>query len=403
MAQFFYKVKTDPTTIKEGFIDAESRIQAISLLEKQGFFPLLVEKREAGTASFSFRMGIQRINTRTVCIFTRQLASLLESGLTLISGMNILEKQAQNKSFKLVINSLIDDLKDGKAFSQSLEKYPKVFSPLYVALIRSAEASGMIDKALTRLADFMEKQLDLKTKVQTSLAYPLFILGVGFLTVIVLINFVIPKLLAVFTEFSQALPIPTQILIGITNFLKQYGWILFLCAAIFVMGFLRLRRNPEVRLIMDRFKLNIFLLKDFEIKNEIGSFCRSLSILIANGVELINSLEITEEIVTNYYLRSKIRQIREKAKEGVSLTQAIKYLEFMPAFVVSIITVGEETGNLEKSLERVSLTYEQELECIVKTFVDLLGPVMILIVGLIIGFIVVAMLLPIFQLNIVAG
>ena len=400
MAQFFYKAKIDPTTIKEGFIEADNKTQAIRKLENQGLFPIVVEKKDEASG---FSLGFKKIGMRTVCIFTRQLANLLESGLSLLASLDILNKQIHNRGFKLVISGLVDDLKDGSAISDTIAKYPNVFSPLYIALIRSAEASGTIDSALKKLADFMEKQLELRSKVMTSLAYPLFILSVGVLTLIVLIHFVIPKLLIIFTEFSQSLPVPTQILINATNFTKQYGWLVFLFIAVLVVLFTRLKKNPEIRLSLDRLKLRLPIMKSFEVKSEVGAFCRSMSVLLENGVELIISLEITENIIGNHYLRSKIRDLRERVKEGESLARVIQESEFMPSFAVSIINIGEETGTLAKALTRVSNTYEQELEKTVKTFVDLLGPVTILIVGLIIGFIVVAMLLPIFQLNIMTG
>ena len=400
MAQFLYKAKISPNVIKEGIIEAETKIQAISKLEKQGLFPIRIEKKEIdSTLPLSFR----GVGPRAIAIFTRQLANLLESGLTLLSGLDILDRQVQSKSLKLVVGGLIDDLKDGEAFSHALMKYPKIFSPLYVALIHSAEASGTIDSTLTRLADFMERQLDLKSKIKTSMAYPVFILLVGVATVFLLMYFVVPKLLVVFTEFSQSLPLSTQILITATNFIRYNGWIILLLGAVLVISFFRIKRNPEIKLALDKLKVNIPLLKDFEIKTEIGSFCRSMSILIENGVELLTALEITENIITNQYLRVKIRDLREEVKDGASLTKVMQESEFMPSFAASIINIGEETGTLSKALARVSDTYEKDLDKVIKTFVDLLGPVMILLVGLVIGFIVIAMLLPIFQLNIIAG
>lgn len=403
MPRFFYQAYNQTREKKEGIIEAESKTQASEKLNKLSFYPLQIKALDETDEGERIIRGFKRINVADVVAFTRQLSNLLEAGLTILSALLLLLKQTWKPSLTSVIKALIDDLKEGKTFSVALSKHPTIFSKVYVALVKSAEAGGFLNEVMTRLADFMEVEETFKEKVRSAMIYPAMIAIVGAGTIYVLLSFVIPKLVLVFEDFGQILPVPTQLLVTVSVFLSSFWWLIAIAIVLIVFIWMRILKSSEGRLFFDRFKLSIPAFGDLVLKTQMERFSRILATLLGNGVAILPSLEIVRDILDNKILQDELEQIRIAVRDGASLSIAVSKSHYFPVAIVNIISVGEESGSLEKVLKKVSQTYAREVDRTLKTFISLFEPIMILVMGSIVAFIVIAMLLPIFQLNFMAG
>ncbi|OGX42115.1 MAG: hypothetical protein A3F87_00830 [Omnitrophica WOR_2 bacterium RIFCSPLOWO2_12_FULL_51_24] len=401
MAKFFYRAKKGVGNVTEGYIEADSEYIAASKLSQMGLFPLKIEREEGrgGQRELSALPFLNRTSTRDMAVFTQQFSDLLGSGLTLINALNILSDQTENKALKFALQDVIAQVKDGASLSAAFAKHPRIFSDFFVSMISAGEVGGALEEILKRLSDHYEKEEDIKTKIQTAMAYPTLVLAVGTVTVFVLLSFVIPKLTVIFDEFGQALPIPTRILVDASDFFARFWWLMLLSAAILFFLILRVSSTRQGKARLDRFLLGIPLLGEFLKKVEIGRLAKSLATLLDNGVPILHSIEVISATATNEVLRQEFERIGKAIKDGLSFSQALKDSPHFPVFVQNMISVGEEGGSLEVSLHRIAGSYEHYSDRLVKIMTSLIEPFMILGMGAIVAFIVVAMLLPIFQLN----
>ena len=403
MPKFIYTAKTQPHQTIQGEIEAESQQDAISKLAKMGYFPTQVKPQDLTSERYGI-WGFRKVSRRDqdIMVFTRQLSTLIESGVNILNSLNIISNQTPNRYLKAILNDVADKIKDGKSFSESLSIHPDFFSDLYTSMIHSGEAGGNLDVTLKRLADFMEKEEEFKNSIRTALAYPIFIFAVSTLTVVVLLTFVIPRLVTMFEDMGQVLPLPTQILISISSSMRHYWWLILLVIFAFVFLWQRLRQNPQGVLWVDRFRLKLPVLGELVLKKEISRLSRTLSLLLSSGIAIISSLDISISVLENQILKLGMQKIKDRISGGLSFSQSLIESRLFPVFVTNIITVGEESGTLERALMRIADDYEREVDRVLKTFSRLLEPTIILVMGLIVGFIVLSMLLPIFQINIAA-
>lgn len=401
MPHYKYIAKPEPQKTVEGDIEAESEQEAINKLTKMGYFPISVEAEDASSYKRGF-LNFGRVSDRDIVLFTRQLSSLIESGVNILNGLNLISHQTTNRYFKAVLNDVIAKIKDGRPLSESLSQHPDLFSSLYTSLIRSGEAGGSLEQTLKRLADFQEKEEEFKNSIRAALTYPLFVFFVGVLTVMVLLGFVIPRLVTMFEDMGQLLPLPTRILIGVSGFLQAYWWLAVLATAAAVFFLRRFHRSPEGRLLWDSFKLRLAVWGEITMKSEISRLTRTLSLLLSGGITILSSLEISTSVLENQALKVDVEKFKEQIGAGSSLSNCLKGSKLFPDFVINVVSVGEETGALEKALLRIADDYEREVDRELKTLSRLLEPVIILVMGLIVGFIVLSMLLPIFQINLIA-
>lgn len=399
MARFVYTAKSKLKQNISGYIEAESEQDAINKITSKGYFPLSIKSEEVFYNERPSSTFFRKISSSDIVLFTRQLASLVEAGVNILNSLDIINRQTSNKYLKIVLGDVINKIKDGRPLSESFSQEGSLFSNFYCSMIRTGEASGNLKGALNRLSGFLEKEQDFKNSLLSTLTYPLFVLVVGVLVVFVLLVFVIPALLTMFKDMGQILPLPTRILIGITDFLHNYGWILvvLIIGAIFLLH--RAYRNPQIRLWLDRFKLKMVLWGEIILKTEISRLMRSLSLLTSSGMPITPALEISASILENKVLISETEKFKEEIKNGASLSEIFENSKIFPEFVRHIVAIGEETGSLDKSLTSIANDYEQEIERTLKTFSRLLEPVIILVVGLVVGFIVLSMMLPIFEIN----
>ena len=400
MPVFSYKAKHGPEKVISGVIEAESQAIALSRLDKMGYFVLSIAAGKEKTG-FKSSLGIfQRIGLKHINLFTRQLSDLLDAGVPLLESIAILSKQADNTLLSAVLDEIYTDIKDGKSLSEALARYPKLFSPLYINMVASGETGGILESVLARLADFYEKEEEIKSKIKAALTYPILMFFAGIGTIIVLLTFVIPKLVVMFEDMGQRLPLPTQILVSSSNFIVKFWWVPVAIMFLIIILFKRLKNTKEGGLIIDRWKLAIPLVGKLIQKVEVSRFSRTLATLLKNGVPILQSLNIVKNTITNRAISGEIERAAKDVSEGNKLAASLGRGVWIPVFVTNMIAVGEESGALEKSLLKISDTYARQVDRTTKTLTSLLEPAMILIMGSIVGFIVISMLLPIFQINI---
>ena len=405
MARFTYRAKRGPKEEVSGSIEAENKNAALHRLTAMGYFPISIEQEDIERSALRRNpfLYFRKVSIRDLSIFTRQLSDLLEAGLPLIRALSVLQKQTGNRFLQSVIADLRDSVQDGNPLSASLQKHPRIFSGLYVSMVKSGETGGSLENVLLRLAEFQESQDELNATVHRAMAYPALMATVGTITILVLITFVIPKIVSMFQELNQTLPLPTVILLNISYSIQNFWWILVGGGLLIYFGFIRIARTHEGKLIIDRFKLSFPIMGQLILRAEIARFTRTLSTLLNNGVPILEALSVVINIMENETLKEDAKVAQREVREGASLAKGLGKGSYFPVFVNNMIAVGEEGGALEKALLKVAISYEREVDKTVKVLTSLLEPVMILTMGLIIGFIVIAMLLPIFEISFIAG
>ena len=401
MATFLYKAKKGPDEIVKASIEADSEASAARQLMQSGCYPIWIKAKESsseekikGISFFS-----KKVKTKDLAIFTRQLSELLDSGIALYDSLVIIENQIDSPQLKEIINNIRNKVRDGSTFSEALGNYPRVFSNLYINLIRSGETGGMLDEVLENIADFLETQDDTRSRIVASMAYPALMMAVGIITIFILMTFVIPKLADMFVDMGEALPLSTRILIGISDFVRMY-WILL---ALFVGGavffYKKSKSSVLVKKTIDGFKLRLPIFGTLLKDDEFARFSRTLSTLLKNGVPMLNALETASDIVDNEVIKTDAQGMYNDVKAGSSLAASMKKSSCFPQFMANMVKIGEEGGILDKTLLKVAKSYENEAGRMTKALSSLLEPAVILIMGAIVGFIVIAMLLPVFQIS----
>ena len=404
MAKFVYEAKRSPTDSTKGMLVADSKTAAIQKLVQEGWYVISLEEEDQDLkeASGGGTVLFKRIGLKSVTTFTRQLSDLMEAGLTLVKALSVLEAQTPDKRMKGVIQDIRDFCMDGNPLSAALARQTRVFSDLYVSMVRSGETGGALENILKRLADFNDKQLEIQTKVRTALAYPILMSVVGAVTIIVLVTFVVPRMMVVFSDLGQALPLPTQILLGVSYGMANYWWVVLGAIAALVVTAVRIYKTENGRLAIDRMRLSLPVIGDLIKKVEVARFSRTLATLLNNGVPILESLKVVSDSVGNAVIKKDILNAYTAVREGSSLGRAFQNSAAIPAGVSNIVAVGEEGGHLERSLFKVAEGYERESDEAVKIMMSLLEPALILVLGLVVGFIVISMLLPIFEINFLA-
>ena len=404
MPTYIYKAKKGPTEIIEGSLEADSQDHAIDQLSKNGLLTVSIRPQQA---SVQVKQNVRflnitsaRIGSQDIDVFTRQLASLVRAGVPILRALALISRQTESNALREVASSLEKQVRDGKTFSGAIAEHPKVFNALYLNMVRAGEKSGALGDVLLGLAEYRQKEQDIKQKIVAALAYPLLMITVGIATIFIMLTFFLPKFIVLFEDMKQTLPLATRILIGTSKFMAA-NWYWFLYAAFFiflVMG--RTRQGSKKKFILDFIKLRLPFVKIFIKNTEVARFTRTLSLLIKSGIPVCDGLDFATEVLDNDSLKSSLRQARLAIiNQGSSLSESLKNIDVFPAFALNMIAVGEESGRLEWSLKDISDVYEREVEQGIKIATSLLEPILILFVGAFVGFIVFAMLLPVFNMS----
>jgi len=400
MPNFTYKAKDARGEAIHGSMEAESQAIVINRLQSMGYFPLLVhaEVTSKRTSALSkFLRG--RVRNSDISAFNRQLADLISAGIPLVKALAIIVNQTPNENLREIISTVSADVQGGDTLASALSKHPSVFSKLYCAMVRAGETGGMLDSILERLADFSEMEDEIRNKLKSAMIYPAVMIVAGMTAITILMTVVIPKIMSIFKDMDQALPVPTQILIGIMNFLGN-KWYLIIGGALLGCGAIyKFLHTEEGRAFWHRTQLKIPIVGDVILKREIARFARTLGSLLKNGVSILSSLEITREVMSNNLVQEEILKVSEDITQGSGIAAPLKGSKIFPPLVVNMVAIGEETGRLHDVLLRIASSYEIQVERSIKTLTSLIEPMIILFMGLVVMFVVVSMLLPIFTLD----
>jgi type IV pilus assembly protein PilC len=392
MPTFAYTARTLSGDLKSSTMDANTREDVVAQLRRQKLIVVKVDQERTA------KRGGGKIKTRDIVIFTRQFATMINAGLPLVQALDILSKQSENKTLKEVTRQVVYDVESGHTVADALGKHPKAFSELYVNMVAAGEAGGILDTILGRLAIFMEKNDALVRKVKGAMIYPGVIISVAVIAITVLLVFVIPTFEQMFASVNLALPMPTRIVIGMSRFLTSYWWAVL--ASILGGGFMvkRYYATPSGKLAIDRLMLKLPVLGDVIRKSAVSRFTRTLGTLISSGVSILDGLEITAKTAGNRVIHDAIMQSRSSIAGGDTIAAPLAKSEVFPPMVISMIAVGEQTGGLDEMLSKIADFYDEEVDAAVSALLSLLEPVMIVFLGVVVGGMVVAMYLPIFDM-----
>jgi type II secretion system protein F len=405
MTLYSYKA-TDPSgKIVNATVEAADEMKVADKIHAMGYIPIRIIP--AGKQSKALRYDVsdfvfyifKRISNKDVILFTQDLSSLLEAGLPFDRALSILLQVTEKERFKEVISDVLKIVQGGGYLSDALARHPKVYSGFYVNMVKAGEAGGVLEDVLKRLGIFLENTQDLKDYIKSALVYPVFLLFVGGISVIILMTFVIPKFSIIFSDLGQAMPLSTTLLLGLSEILRSFWWVILGGMVGVYLVFYRFKTTASGRLTVDRYKLNLPVFGELMKKIEVARFARTLGTLIRSGVPILKALDLAKDIIVNKVMAGSMTQIHERVKEGERLSKSLEDTKIFPSLAVQMITVGEETGRLEEMLIRVAENYEKILRNTIKRLISLLEPAMILGMGLVVGFIVISMLMAIFSMN----
>lgn len=400
MPVFAYSARTVGGELKQDEIELPTRDEVIKYLRKRRLIPVTVRVKPK-----EIKLGMKRkVKTREMVVLTRQFATMINAGLPLVKALQILAEQVTNPTIQAAIEKVVHDVESGDTLAHALKEHPKLFSPLYVNMVDAGEAGGILDTILLRLATFLEKADALARKVKGAMIYPAVVFSVAALAIAILLLFVIPTFESMFASFNQELPLPTRIVIGLSNFLQGYWLWLLIGGVVAGVLFRRWIATSSGRLLFDRMLLRAPLLGSLVRKSAIARFTRTLSTLLSAGVNILEGMEITARTAGNRVIHDAVIESRASIAGGKSISEPLRQSGVFPPMVTQMINVGEETGDLDGMLGKIADFYEDEVDVAVESLLKALEPAMIVILGTIVGGMIIAMYLPIFgMVNAVQG
>jgi type II secretory pathway component PulF len=410
MTAFRYQAIEGTGSPVQGVIEAEDRKTALALLGDRGLFPSSLEVSASGAAPAAPSLPVngtgpskvyfgQRVKRKEITAFTREIGALLGAGISIPQALDGLGEQEENPALRVVVLTIAGSVRKGAALSAALDEHPRLFSKLYVSMVRVGEEAGVLPKVLADLAELLEHEDEVRGEVLAAVSYPIFVLGFGLFTVVILLTVVLPRLFSMLEEMLPILPLPTLILLKTSGFLHhQWPWVVAGAVGVF-SGLRWYLRSPHGALAWDGVKLRLPLMGSVLRAAALGRFSRTLGTLVKSGVSLLPALKIVENTIGNLVLAKLIARVSEETRGGDSLATPLRKLGIFPKTVVQMIDVGEETGKLDEMLLKVADIEERHMRARTKTLVSLLAPALILVVGALVGFMVIALLLPIFKMS----
>ncbi len=389
----------------KGIVEAESKGAAHRKIKAQGSYPVDISETGGQPSGGKPVLNLgalsptPRIRQQEIHVATRQLATLLNAGVPLVSALGGLIDQTANQGLKKILAQIKDSVNEGNSLTSSLARHPKLFSKIYVNMVRAGEASGSLDIVLERLAEFGESQQAMRSRIKAALIYPLFMAVVGTVVLFILITFIVPSITQVFDDMQQTLPLPTLMLISVSSFLRRFWWLVIIGVIAFGAGVKIYVNTAAGRLVRDRLLLSLPLIGPLNRRIAAARFGRTLASLLRSGVPMITSLQIVKNILNNVVLAGVIDVAADELEKGKNLSGVLKRSRWFSPMLTQMIAVGEQSGALEEMLEKVADSYEREIESKIMALTSMIEPVMILVMGLAVSFIVISILLPIFEMN----
>lgn len=395
MPSFEWKGRDRAGRPQGGVLVADSKDGVLAVLRRQQIVPITVKEKGKEIALPKLRRGI---NEKTLAIFTRQFSVMIDAGLPLVQCLQILGEQQDNKAFQRIVLQVREDVESGSSLANAMKKHPQAFSELYVNMVAAGEAGGILDTILQRLATYIEKAARLKAQVKAAMIYPISVISIAMLVVYIILWKVIPVFGALFTSLGAELPLPTRIVVALSKFIGRFWWLI---VGLVVAGVFAIRRyyaTEQGRLVIDSLLLKAPILGLVLRKIAVARFCRTLGTLLSAGVPVLESLEITARTSGNAVIERSILEVRKAVEEGKNLADPLKTTNQFPPMVVQMISVGEATGAMDTMLGKIAEFYEDEVDTAVAGMMKLIEPILIFFLGVVIGGIVIAMYLPMFDL-----
>jgi type IV pilus assembly protein PilC len=397
MGAYSYRAINSVGQETSGEIQAPDLTAAREALRVRGLLALRLDER-AGTAEPA-AVGVKKVKTKSLQIFSRQFATMIEAGLNVVGALVILEEQTDDKKLAIVIGELRADVEGGLLLSEAMARHPKVFSRLFISMVEAGEAAGILDVVLDRVAFQIEKETKIKRRVKGAMMYPLMVMSFATLVLIGMLMFLVPVFTDMFEQLGGDLPTLTKIVVTASDFVRAKPYIIFPAMILLVVGFIRGKKTAKGRRLWDRARIKAPAgIGSVIIKIGMARFSRTLSTLVAAGVDIIRSLEITGSTAGNTLIEEATAEIRERVTQGVPIAVPLAQLEIFPPMVAHMVRVGEETGELEKMLSKVADFYEDEVDSAIASITSIIEPLMMIGVGLIVGVIIISMYLPMFKL-----
>ncbi len=391
-----YKAVSQSGEIIEGFFEGNNESDVLSMLKGNNYLPVAVEKDVGAEAQID--IFSKKVKKKDLAVFCRQFYTMLDAGIGIVKCIEILEKQSENKSLVKALGALYEDVQKGFTLSEGMKKHAKIFPSLLINMVEAGEVSGNLDTIMERMAVHFEKENRLENKIKSALIYPIALAVVSVAVVIFLLVAVMPTFIGMFESSGQALPRPTQILLNISNWLTEFWYIFIVMVVGIIVGFIAFKQTPTGRNFLDMLKLKIPVIKDTNIKIITSRFTRTLSTLMSSGIPLLQAIDVVARVVGNKLVHDRLAVASENVRKGVSLSRAVNEVGVFPPMVDSMIKVGEESGSLDEILYKTADFYDDEVEVALQRMTTLMEPVMLVVMAVIIGFIVIAMAMPMFDM-----
>ncbi len=402
MASFAYVAINADGLESSGQINAPDPGAAREALRVRGLLALKLDEQASSTEGL--RGVVTKVKPKSLQIFSRQFATMIEAGLNVVTALVILEEQTEDKKFATVIGEVRADVEGGLLLSEALARHPKVFSRLYISMVEAGEAAGILDIVLDRVAMQIEKETQIKRRVKGAMMYPLMVMAFATLVLIGMLMFLVPIFVDIFAQLGGDLPMLTQIVVKASDALKSYWFIIFPAFGGIIFAFFRLKKTHRGRRVWDRLRMKAPVgIGKVVLKVGMARFSRTLSTLIGSGVDIIRALEITGTTSGNSIIEDSVVIVRERVHQGVPIAVPLQELEIFPPMVSQMVRVGEETGELEKMLGKIADFYEDEVDSAIATLTSIIEPLMMILVGIMVGIIIIAMYLPMFKLLTLIG
>ena len=396
---YTYKVRDRQGKLVEGSLEADSTTLVANRLRQMGYVPLAIDRKDDTALQRDLHLPFSnRVKLRDVAVFSRQFATMINSGLSLLRSLNILTEQTENKALAAVVNEVRLDVERGSSLSQALARHPKAFNRLYVAMVRAGETGGVLDSVLLQLAGTIEKQVELRRKVRSAMTYPTVVFILVLLIVTAMLLFVVPMFKDLYKQLHGTLPLPTRVLIGVSSVLARFWWLIFLVEVGAAFGFKRWVQTEQGRARWDSLKLRLPIFGRLVHKTALTRFSRTLAVLLRSGVPILEALEITSETVNNVSVSRAVKDVQGSVKTGETMAQPLNGHDVFPPMVVQMIAVGEETGAVDTMLEKIADFYDQEVEATVNALTSLLEPLLIVVMGSAVGGMVISLYMPMFNI-----
>ncbi|MDY0268690.1 type II secretion system F family protein [Trichloromonas sp.] len=399
MAKFSWEGKNRAGQVQKGEMEAPNEAAVNAQLRRSGIMPTKVKERGKGLdVELKIPGFAPKITTKDLVVFTRQFATMIDAGLPLVQCLDILGRQQDNKTFKGILVNVKEAVESGSTFADALKKHPKAFDDLYVNLVAAGEVGGILDTILNRLAAYIEKALKLKKQVKSAMTYPTTIVGIAVLVIAVILVFVIPAFEKMFADFGGSLPMPTQVVINISNFIQKYILVIIAAIVLSIWGFKRIYRTKAGRATIDRWALKIPVFGILIRKVAVAKFTRTLGTMISSGVPILDGLDIVAKTAGNKTVETAIYKVRQSISEGKTIAEPLEESGVFPPMVCQMIAVGEQSGAIDTMLNKIADFYDDEVDDAVANLTAMMEPLLMLFLGTTVGGLVIAMYLPIFKL-----